>query len=218
MSVHRAGVLHHRQPEPRRHPPDVLLLTVQQRADLGDVRPIQIRHRLEAADAPLKQQVHQKCLHRVVVVVTQRDLADAPLRQRRVQAAPPQLGAQGAGIFLLPLLKHDVVHRHGDADVRHVQRRAVVGDGRKVHTRHPRLQRDGLHLKGLGVKRPQTRQRRQRQQAVLAAGHAYRHRLPRLDHVVVLHTAADKPQYMLHTVFLPVKMNLRFEKTRENGR
>ena len=199
-------------PEPRRHAPDVLLLAVQQGPYLGDIRPIQICHRLEAADAALKQQVHQKRLHRVVVVVAQRDLADAPLCQSGVQAPPPQLGAQGAGVLLLSLPEHDVVHRHRDADVGHVQLLAVVRHRREVHVRHPRLQRDGLHLKRLGVERPQPRQRRQRQQTVLAAGHADGHRLPRLDHVVVLHTAADKPQYMLHTASLPVKIKFAFQE------
>ena len=140
---------------------------------------------------------------------------DAPFRQGRIQAAPPQLGAQGAGVLLLPLLKHNIVHRHRDADVRHVQLFAVIRHRLKAHARHPRLQRDGLHLKRLGVEFPQPRQRRQRQQAVLAAGYAHGHGLSRLDHVVVLHTAPDQAQDMLHAASLPQKTNLGFEKTRE---
>ena len=131
-------------------------------------------------------------------MVPQRDLVDAPLRQRRMQAASPQLGAQGAGVLFFPLVEHDVVYRHGDTGIGHIQRGAVVGHGGEIHAGHARLQRDGLHLKGQGIERAQARQRRQRQQAVLTAGNAHGHRFTGFDHVIVLHTAADKSQYMLH--------------------
>lgn len=157
VTVHGAGVAYHGKVQLRRHAADVRFLTVQQGADLGDVRPVQIRHRLEAADPTLEQQVHQKRLHRVVVVVSQGDLADPPLRQCRMQAAPAQLGAQGAGVLFFAFEEHDVVHRHGDAGVGHVQRLAVVGDGGEVHARHTGLQGDRLHLEGLGVELPETR-------------------------------------------------------------
>ena len=165
-SVGGTGVLHHRQLQPPGHPADLLLPAVQQGADLGDAGAVQVRHRLEAADAPLEQQVHQQRLDGVVIVVAQGDFPDAQVRKGRVQAAPPQLGAQGAGVLLPPLLKHNIVHRHRDADVRHVQLFAVIRHRLKAHARHPRLQRDGLHLKRLGVEFPQPRQRRQRQQEV----------------------------------------------------
>ena len=167
-------------------------MAVQQRPYLGDVGPVQIRHRLEAADAPLKQQVHQQRLHRIVVVVPQRDFVYPPFRQRRMQAAPPQLGAQGTGVLFFSLVEHDVVYRYGDAGIGNVQLRAVVSHRGEVHPRHTRLQRDGLHPEGLGIECPQPGQGRQRQQAVLAAGDAYGHGLSGFDHVVVLHTAADQ--------------------------
>ena len=97
-AVGGTGVVDHRQAEPFHRAADVILPAVQQWADLGDARAVQIRHRLEAADAPLKQQIHQQRFDGVVVVMPQCDLVDPPLRQRCVQAAPPQLGAEGAGV------------------------------------------------------------------------------------------------------------------------
>ena len=131
-------------------------------------------------------------------MVPQRNLAYPPFRQRRMQAAPPQLGAQGAGVLFFPLVEHDVVYRHGDTGIGHIQRGAVVGHRGEVHPRHTRLQRDGLHPEGLWIEGSQPSQGRQRQQAVLAAGDAHGHGLSGFDHVVVLHTAADQSQYVLH--------------------
>ena len=114
-AVGRTGVVDHRQVEPLHRAADVILPAVQQRTDLGDARAVQIRHRLEAADAPLKQQIHQQRFDGIVVVMTQCDLVDPPLRQRRIQAAPPQLGAEGAGVLFFALFKHDLVYRHSSA-------------------------------------------------------------------------------------------------------
>ena len=69
-------------------------MAVQQRTDLGHAGAVQVRYGLEAADAALEQQVHQQRLHRVVIVVAQRDLVNAPLCQGGVQAAAPQFGTQ----------------------------------------------------------------------------------------------------------------------------
>ena len=74
VTVHGAGVAYHGKVQLRRHAADVRFLTVQQRADLGDVRPVQIRHRLEAADPTLEQQVpvsytHLKCCWDMITIM-----------------------------------------------------------------------------------------------------------------------------------------------------
>ena len=168
-------------------------MAVQQRPDLGHAGAVQIRYRLEAADAALEQQVHQQRLHRVVIVMAQGDLVDAPLRQGGVQAAPPQLGTQRAGVLFPALLKEDLIHRHLDPGIGHLQRLTQLCHAAEVHAGHPHLQSDGLHREGNGIELPQPRQRRQRQQAVLSAADAHRHTVSRLDHMIVLHTPADKP-------------------------
>ena len=64
-------------------------------------------HRLEAADAALVEQAHEKGLHRVVMVVPQGDLVDALGQQRFVQRAASHFGAHGAGVLLLSVVKND---------------------------------------------------------------------------------------------------------------
>ena len=177
-------------------------MAVEQGAYLGDAAAVQVGHRLKAPDAPLKEQVHEHGLHRVVEVVTQGDLGNAQLPQGRVQASPAKLGAQGAGIFLLPLLKDDLINRHGDAGVGHLQLPAQVRHRVKAHPRRPRLQGDGVYLKRHRVECPQPGQGHKGQEAVLAAGHPHRHGFPGLDHVVVLHAPAHPSQNMLHKFFL----------------
>ena len=202
MAVHGAGIVDDGQILPQGHAADVILVAVQQRADLGHAGAVQKRHRLEAADAALEQQIHQQRLHRVVIVVAQGDLADALFRQGGVQAAPPQFGAQGAGILLLPLLEDDLVHRHLNAGVGHLQPFAQRRHAGEVHARHAHLHGDGLHREGDGVEFLQPGQGYQRQQAVLSAADAHGDAVAGFDHMIVLHAPADKPQNMLHGVHL----------------
>ena len=139
--------------------------------------------------------------------MAQGDLPDAQVRKGRVQAAPPQLGAQGAGVLLLPLIEHNVVYRHLDAGIGHVQLPAQVRHGVEAHTRGAGLQGDGVNGEGNGIKGPQPGQRGQRYQAVLAAGYAHGHRVPRVDHAVILHAPAHLSQKLLHVTSLPGSEN-----------
>ena len=182
-------------------------MAIQQRPDLRDAAAVQIGHRLKAADAPLKEKVHQHGLHSVVKVVAQSDLGDAQLPQRRVEAPPPQLGAQGAGILLLPLLKHDLIHRHLDAGVGYLQLPTQLRHGVKAHAGSACLQSDGVDSKRHRKKLPQAGKSHQGQQAVLSAGHAHRHSLPGRNHVIILHASAHQAQYLLHKVIPPKKQN-----------
>ena len=129
----------------------LLLLHIEQRADLCHVRAAQVCHGLEAADAALKEKIHQKCFDRVVVVVAERDRFDAVLVHRGRKRTAAELGTQRAGIFLLALQKHDLVDRHVHADVLDTERRAIVGHGIKAHARHTRFDRDGHDLERLLV-------------------------------------------------------------------
>ena len=180
-------------------------MAVEQGAYLGDAAAVQVRHRLKAPDAPLKEQVHQHGLHRVVEVVAQGDLGDAQVLEGGIQATPPKFGAQRAGVFFLPLLKNDLVHRYGDAGVGHLQVPAQVRHGVKAHTRGASFQGDSVDVKRHRVKPPQLCQGCKGQKTILAAGHAHGHGLPGVDHVIVLHATAHQAQNMLHRV-IPPKM------------
>ena len=176
----------------------LLLLHIEQRADLRHVRAAQVCHGLEAADAALKEKIHQKCLDRVVVVVAERDRFDAVLVHRGRKRTAAELGAQRAGIFLLALQKHDLIDRHVHADVLDTERRAIVGHGIKAHARHTRFDRDGHDLERLLVEFGKARERGERDERVLAAGDADGNGLAGFDHVIVRDAAAHEAQDFLH--------------------
>ncbi len=84
-----------------------------------------------------------------------------------IQAAPGGAWRTGSRDFLLSLLKHNLINRHGNAGVRHLQLPAQVRHGVKAHTRGCQFQGDGVDVKRHQVKPPQLCQSRERQQAVL---------------------------------------------------
>ena len=55
------------------------------------------------------------------------------IQQGTVEGPPPHLGTHGAGVFLLPLVEHDVVYRHLDAGIGHLQLPAQVRHGVEAH-------------------------------------------------------------------------------------
>ena len=95
----------------------------------------------------------------------------------------------------------------------HVQRPAQLRHTGEVHPLSPvhtaHVQGEGLHREGLGIKRPQFGQRHQQRQGILPAGHPYGHPVPGLDHVVILHTAADIAQDLVHR-------HLKIQKLKES--
>ena len=177
---------------PPHRPPHVPLLDVQQGADLGDPAAVQVGHGLEAADPPLQEEAHEHGLHRVVVVVAQGDLVQAQPVQLCAQGAPAQLGAQGAGIFLLPVDKDDLVDWYADQVVGHLQILAQPGNGGEIHSRRAAVDGDGRHLEPLGIEAAQPGQGGQGEHGVLAAAYAHGHRVAAFDHMVVLHAPADQ--------------------------
>ena len=77
-----------------------------QRADHRQVLAGEVAHRRKAAEPPLVEQVHDKGLDGVVPVVAQRQLVAAQLLGGVVQGAPAHLGAEAAGVVLVPDLEH----------------------------------------------------------------------------------------------------------------
>ena len=152
-------------------------------------------HRLEAGEPPLVEQGEEEGLHRVVKVVAQGDLGDAPLLQGVVEGAPAHLGAHGAGVLLPAEIEDDVVDLRLQQGEGHIDGAAVLRHRGEVHPLTPvhvaHIQGEGLHGEGLGVELPQPGQGGQQGDGVLAAGHPHRHPVAGPDHVVVLHTAAD---------------------------
>ena len=124
--------------------------------------------------------------------MAQGDFAQAQAVQLRAQGPPPELGAEGAGIFLPAVDENNLVDGHGDQVIGDLQRLAQLGDGGEVHPRRAAVDGHRRHLKGLGVERPQLCQGRQGQHRVLPAADAHGHRLARIDHMVVLHAPADQ--------------------------
>lgn len=191
-AVGRAGIFHHRQIQPPHRSPYLPLLYIEHGPDLGDAGAVQVRHRLEAAYPSLQEEGHDHGLHRVILMVSQGDLGDPQAVHGGAQGAPPELGAQGAGIFLLAVLKNDLVDGHLFPVIGHLQLPAEVGNGGKVHAWGAAVNGDGYHIKGLGVKLPEPGQSAQCQYGILAAADAYRHRVPPVNHMIILHTPADQ--------------------------
>ena len=126
--------------------------------------------------------------------MAQGDLGDAVLPQGVVEGAPAHLGAHGAGVLLLAQIKDDVVDFAVEQREGHVQLPAQGLHPGEVHPLSPvhmaHIQGVGLHGKGLGVELPQPGQGHQQGQggdAVVGC-----------DHLIVLHTAADIAQNLVH--------------------
>ena len=215
-----AGVVDHREGQPLGGVGDHGLAAVEQGPDLGDPGAVQEGHRLEAAQPPLVDQGHEEGLHRVVVVVAQGDLGEPPLRHSVVQRPPAHLGTHGAGVLLLPELEDDPVDLGGHHGIGHVQLPAPGRHRAEVHPRDPQVQGDGLHGEGARIELPQPGQGGQQGQRVLAAGHPHRHAVAGLDHVVVLHTAADQGEDLVHkqppSTKKNVKSNLSIQENRRD--
>ena len=126
-------------------------------------------------------------------MVPERDLSDPALRDGGVERAAAQLRAQRAGVGLPALLEHDLVDRHLHAHILHAKRAAKLPHGCKIHTRRAAVDRQRGHLKALGVKGFEPRERGKRQERILPAGDADGYGLPLLYHVIVLNASADKP-------------------------
>ena len=94
VAVNGAGVVDNGQLFAVGDPLDLLLMAIEERANLGHARTVKEGHRLEAANAPFKEEVHHQGLHRVIIVMSQRDFGDPPLCQRRVEAAAAQFCTQ----------------------------------------------------------------------------------------------------------------------------
>ena len=197
-AVGGAGVGDNGQSQPVDRVSDIALLDIQQGTKLRHICAVKVGDGLEAADAPLHQKIHHQRFHRVVVVVSQRDLLDAKAVQLGAERAAAHLGAQGAGVFLLAAQKYDLIGGDKDDVIGDFQFFAQLFDGAKVHARNAGINGDRHQIEPPGVEAAQVRQRRQQQHGVLAAADTDGDGIAILDHMIVLHTAADKGQNMLH--------------------
>ena len=180
---------------------DVILGRVQQRADERDARPVEVGDRLEAGDAPLIKQGEHIGLDHIVKMVAERDLFAARGLGGLVQRAAAHFGAQRAGVFLLADVENDLGDLGRDADVFDAQLVAQRSDGGEVHLRVAHLERDGDDLELFGIERAQPGQRGQQRKRILAAGYADRDAVALLDHMVMVHRAADIGKHFLHGGF-----------------
>ena len=192
--------MQHRQVHPRREIVQRLFVNVQHGANLHNTRPVKVRHRLEAVDAPLEQQRHEKRLHRVVIVMSQRQLVEALVQNCLIQRPPAHFGAHGAGILLLAVVKNngrDLRFHHG---IGHVPLLAQRRDLRIVHPQ-PHINGDRFQLVGLIKVFPQPRQQNQQGERILPSGHAHGNAVARLDHMIVVHAPPNQSHQLLHSCF-----------------
>ena len=198
--------MYHAQLQPLGGVADEVLPAVEQGAYLGDPRPVQVGDRLEAGQPPLEDQGHEECLHRVVVVVAQGDFGYPPLLEGGVEGAPAHLGAQGAGVLLLPGVEYDPANLGGDHCVGHTQLLAQpghrLGVGPLAGVGRAQVQGDGFHRKGDGVELPQLGQGHQQHQGVLPPRHPHRNPVAVVDHIVVLHTPPGEGKNFVHRPLL----------------
>ena len=158
---------------------------------------VQIGYRLETADPALKQQGHHEGLHRVVIVVPQRQLVEAPLHNCLIQGAPAHFRAQGAGILLLTVVKNNGSNFRLHNGIGYADIPAQRFYARVVHSQ-PHVDGKCLQFKGLVEIRPQARQQGEQHQRVLSAGNANGNPVSLLNHIIVVHAPADKAHKLLH--------------------
>ena len=135
-------------------------------------------------------------------MVAERDLFAARGLCGLVQRAAAHLGAQRAGVFLLADIEDDQPDLGRDADVLDAQLVAQHPDRGKVHLCIAHLERDRDNLEFLRVERAQLCQRDQQRERVFAAGYADRDAVAVLDHMVMVHRAADVREHFLHGLCL----------------
>ena len=166
------------------------LPAVEQRADLRNIGPVQISHRLEAGQPPLVKQRQKKGLHRIVKMVAQGDLVQLQLLHGVVDGSPTHLGAHGAGILFLAHIEDDLKDLGLNDMVRHIQLPAQFLHPAEVHLRHAGVDGDGVELKGYGIELLQLGHGIEQNERVLASGQAHRDAVAGPYHLIVLDTPA----------------------------
>ena len=209
MLVLRAGRGHDRQRQLVHQRDDAPLAQVEHGAYLRDVRAGHIGAGLEAGDLTREQQVHHEGLHRVVKVVPQRELVAAARLYGVVERAAPHLGAERAGVFLLPRVEHYLADVRLNDGVRHLVGLAPRADRREVHVREAHVYGYCLQLEARGVVAPQVPQRGQQRHGILPSRDADGHPVAGHEHFVVVHAAADKACKAIQIHFITRKIKNR---------
>ena len=204
-AVLRAGIFDDRKCQRLCEVCDAPLAGIEHRPDLIHARARHVCHRLKAADAPLVHEREQKRLDRVIKMVTERELRDAALAERRAQCTAAHLGAQGAGVILLAYVEHDLLDVGLQARIRHAERRAQL--------------RDRLERKRLRIIPPQFVERKQKHERILASRDTDGDGVARRDHVIILHTPAHQAGESIQVIHgRPPKMKIENAKSRVKRR
>ena len=120
-----------------------------------------------------------------------------------VEGAPPQPGAETAGVFLLPGVEDDLPDLCRNEMIGHRQPAAQLGHRGKIHFRIAHFQRHGLQRKGRGSLLPQGRKQDQQRQRILPAGDADGDPVAGRDHLIIPDAAAHLGKQLLHDYQLP---------------
>ena len=123
-----------------------------------------------------------------------------------VQDSPPQLRAQGAGIGLLTLLKHDLSKLGPLEDVLYPHFPAQPGNGRVIgiFPAETWVHRQRHQLKPFGQIGAQPGQRGQQNHRILSAGYAHADPVALLDHMIPVDGTAQQTVDTLHFLRPPL--------------
>ena len=155
-------------------------------------------YRGKAAQIKRNSSAHHQRLQRVLTVMAQRQLVQAPVGTHVAQHAAAHLGAQRARIGVLAPFKENLVNLGMTDDDGHIQLAAQRLDGGGIRLFPAHGQHQDRHGKVVMAHVAVQRQRAQEQQAVLPSAHAHADAIARLNHMKVLIRAADASQCCFH--------------------
>ena len=178
-----------------------LFVNIQHRTNLNHAGAVKFCYRLKAADSSLENQRHQKGLHRIVVMMPQRQLVISSVKQRLIQRAAAHFGAHGAGILFLAVVKNNWRNLRLYNGIGNLQLLAQLRDGAVIHTQ-THVNGNSPQLEELIIA-SQPCQQGQQHQGIFAAGNTDRNFVPLFNHAVVLHTLADHAHKLLHCILPP---------------
>ncbi len=99
-SVHGTFRLHDRKPGTVHAAPYLVFRREDQRTYHGDVLAVEVGHRREAPDTPLREEVHDERLEDILVVMSERDLVATELLRGIVERTAPHSRAETARVVL----------------------------------------------------------------------------------------------------------------------
>lgn len=203
VAVHRAAGFDDGEVFPPHSLADLLFLGQDQRTDHGEILPAEIGYRGETAQPPLIEQVHDKGLHGIVLVVAQCQLVAAQFLGGIVQRTPPHFGTQAAGIGLLSDIEHHPADVGALDDILDALLLKQLGNGGVItlHAAKAGVEGDGCHLIVDADEPPQPLQRQGKGNGILSAADTHCHPVSVLDHIVLCNGLAGQSHNSLHKWF-----------------